>query len=319
MFYFLWGSKWERLRRDVIKKRKENGGKGLPDPYLFLTSKFVALHIQYATTPPRDNKTEAMAKFWTGSYLRRPGGGEAKQVWKNAAHPALQNRLKDLAWMAAYEVLPVQAVMHSRGMAKNPACPRPGCGQPETVRHVFWECSVARDLWALTGPLQCPSLLAGVVHPRFYRLAANGVGQSISKLLAGEFTSLWLTLMSVTSALWTARNLLLGKGVMVPLHAILRLATCSRQGASRVSSDFRDQDEGFPTRTDLEDGHSPLLDLTMEQGPCSTPGFLGSVPWMVNFQWKDTESGDTFPDHVPFIQEVLFGALGLGIQDLICA
>ncbi|KAL7852925.1 hypothetical protein SRHO_G00187100 [Serrasalmus rhombeus] len=296
MFYFLWGSKWERLRRDVIKKRKENGGKGLPDPYLFLTSKFVALHIQYATTPPRDNKTEAMAKFWMGSYLRSLGIltldlrspvafslpkeyafikkflkeyeleredvtiltnakslvslvqdweevspvpgltlGEAKQVWKNAAHPALQNRLKDMAWMAAHEVLPVRAVMHSRGMAKNPTCPQPGCGQPETVRHVLWECSVARDLWALTGPLQCPSLPAGVVHPRFYRLAVNGVGQSISNLPVGEFTSLWLTLMSVTSALWTARNLLVGKRVMVSLHAILRLATSSRQGASRAA------------------------------------------------------------------------------------
>ncbi|KAL6476324.1 hypothetical protein MHYP_G00148230 [Metynnis hypsauchen] len=144
---------------------------------------------------------------------------EAKQVWRNAAHPALQNWLKDLAWMAAHEILPVRAVMHSRGMAKNPVCPRPG-----TVKHVLWECSVARDLWALTGPLQCPSLPAGVIHRRVYRLAVNGVGQSISKLPAGEFTSLWLTLMSVTSALWTACNLLVGKRVTVPLHAILRLA-----------------------------------------------------------------------------------------------
>ncbi|KAL7852898.1 hypothetical protein SRHO_G00186830 [Serrasalmus rhombeus] len=58
---------------------------------------------------------------------------------------------------------------------------------------------------------------------------------------------------------------------------------------------------------------------TMEQGPRHTPGFLGSVPRTVRFQWKDAEAGDTFPDHVPFIREVLFGALGLGTQDLICA
>ena len=67
-------------------------------------------------------------------------------VWRNVAHPTLQNKQKDLSWMAAHEILPVRAVMHSRGMAKNPICPWPGCGRPETVRHVFWECSVAGDL-----------------------------------------------------------------------------------------------------------------------------------------------------------------------------
>ena len=221
VFYFLWGSKWERLRREVVKKRPENGGKGLPDPHLFLGSKFTALHVQYATTPSRDNKTAAMAKFWMGSYLHRlriltpdlrtpvsftlppqygfikkflkkyflekenvtiltnaksmvslvqdreevspvPGLtlSEAKQVWRNAAHPALQNKHKDLSWLAAHEILPVRAVMHSRGMGTNSICPRPGCGEPETVRHVLWDCSVARDLWGMIGPLQCPSLPA---------------------------------------------------------------------------------------------------------------------------------------------------------------
>lgn len=28
IFYFLWGSKWETLRRETMKKMKENGGKG---------------------------------------------------------------------------------------------------------------------------------------------------------------------------------------------------------------------------------------------------------------------------------------------------
>ncbi|XP_036451879.1 uncharacterized protein LOC118825399 [Colossoma macropomum] len=248
VFYFLWGSKWERLRREVVKKRPENGGKGLPDPHLFLGSKFIALHVQYAMTPSRDNKTAAMARFWMGSYLQSlriltpdlrtpvsftlppeygfikkflrkyflekenvtiltnaksmvslvqdreevspvPGLtlSEAKQVWKNAAHPALQNKHKDLCWLAAHEILPVRAVMHSRGMGTNPICPRPGCGEPETVRHALWECSVARDLWGMIGPLQCPSLPAGAVHPLVYRLAVNGVGQGTEKLPAEEF------------------------------------------------------------------------------------------------------------------------------------
>ncbi|XP_036452101.1 uncharacterized protein LOC118825549 [Colossoma macropomum] len=156
---------------------------------------------------------------------------EAKQVWKNAAHPALQNKHKDLCWLAAHEILPVRAVMHSRGMGTNPICPRPGCGEPETVRHALWECSVARDLWGMIGPLQCPSLPAGAVHPLVYRLAVNGVGQGTEKLPAEEFTALWLTLNSVKAALWTARNLLVGKRVTVPLHAIYELVTSSLQGA----------------------------------------------------------------------------------------
>ncbi|KAI4889535.1 hypothetical protein NFI96_032032 [Prochilodus magdalenae] len=155
---------------------------------------------------------------------------EAQRVWRNAAHPALQNKHKDLSWMAAHEILPVRAVMHSRGMASNPMCPRPGCGEPETVRHVLWECSVARDLWAITGPLQCPSLPAGEVQPSVYRVAVNGVGQGIEKLPAAEFTALWLTLNGVKAALWTSRNLLVGKRVTVPLHALTALVTSSLQG-----------------------------------------------------------------------------------------
>lgn len=38
--------------------------------HLFLASLFTALHINYAVTPSRENKTAAMARFWMGSYLR---------------------------------------------------------------------------------------------------------------------------------------------------------------------------------------------------------------------------------------------------------
>lgn len=39
--------------------------------YLFLGSKFVALHVKYAMDPSRNNKTALIAKFWMGSQLRR--------------------------------------------------------------------------------------------------------------------------------------------------------------------------------------------------------------------------------------------------------
>jgi exonuclease III len=294
VFYFLWGSKWERLKREVVKKRKENGGKGLPDPHLFLGSRFAALHIQYALTPSREHKTAAMTRFWMGSYLRTlkilpidlktpvsfnlskehsfikkflkknlletnnatiltnhkslislvqdrelvspvPGLtlGEAKEVWRNAAHPALQNRLKDLSWMVAHEILPVRAVMHSRGMAKNSICPRSGCGFPETVYHLLWECGAARDLWAKTGPLFFPCLPAGGAQVD-YKLAILGVGQGLKELTSPQFSSLWLTLNVIKDAIWVTRNLLVGKRVTVPLHACEQRIRSTLQGGPHV-------------------------------------------------------------------------------------
>jgi hypothetical protein len=44
------------------------GGKGLPDLYLFLGSRYTALHLTLATSPV-NNKTQALAQFWLGSYL----------------------------------------------------------------------------------------------------------------------------------------------------------------------------------------------------------------------------------------------------------
>ncbi len=280
VFYFLWRSKWERLKREVVKKRPENGAKGLPDPHLFLGSRFTALHIKYAVTPSKDNKTAVMTRFWMGSYLRSqknlpvdlitpvsfnlpkehcfiktflkkhflekehvtiltnhkhfvslvqdrelvspvPGLtlGEAKQVWRNAAHPALQNSNKDLSCMVAHEILLVRVVMHSRGMAKNPICPRPGCKFPETVRHLVWECGATLDLWAKNGPLYFPCLPVGGSQIG-HQLAILGVGRGLKDLTAQEFTSLWLTLNVIKDAIWATRNLLWGSALRCPsMHA----------------------------------------------------------------------------------------------------
>ncbi|KAI4896125.1 hypothetical protein NFI96_006640, partial [Prochilodus magdalenae] len=48
-------------------------------------------------------------------------------------------------------------------------------------------------------------------------------------------------------------------------------------------------------------------------------GAGGGVPHTIRFQWRDPEGGALFTERVPFIREVLFGALGLKPEDLICA
>ncbi|XP_064817690.1 uncharacterized protein LOC135534719 isoform X1 [Oncorhynchus masou masou] len=301
LFYFLWGGKWERLRREVVKRPRSKGGKGLPDLYLFLGSRYTALHLTLATSPV-NNKTQALARFWLGSYLRtlrlipvdlrapvsfllpppyvqlqkflrhfkleketvtvltkhrsllslvqdrEPvcpvrglATGEPTTVWRNVAHPALLNRHRDLSWMVAHEILPVRAVMHSRGMARISACPRPGCGQEESVRHMLWECRAARDLWKEAGPLITSCLPAG--EDLTPQLVLYGVGRR--PIPSKTFTKLWSTLTCLKEALWSSRNLLVAKNVETTPQAVAMVATealgwYGRKGASTPS-------EGSPT------------------------------------------------------------------------
>ncbi|XP_046711071.1 uncharacterized protein LOC124389689 isoform X2 [Silurus meridionalis] len=136
--------------------------------------------------------------------------------------------------MVAHEILPVRAVMHSRGMATCPTCPRPECHAPETVRHLLWECGAARDQWTATGPLLFPCLPAGGVQMD-YKLAVLGVGKCWKALTKQQFTVLWLTLNAIKDAIWSTRNLLVGKRVTVSLHASEQMARSTLQGY-RMSS-----------------------------------------------------------------------------------
>ncbi|KAK7893054.1 hypothetical protein WMY93_022206 [Mugilogobius chulae] len=280
IFNFFWGSKWERVRREVLKKPKDKGGKGVPDLPLFLGARYTALHIALSRGPSGNPKTTAFTRFWMGSFLRRKkilpidlkvpvsfnlpkfyafiptflkhfnleqeevqvltnhrfliscvqerepvspvrglAIGEPSTVWRNVNHPALPNRLRDLSWMVAHEVLPVRSVMHSRGLSRIQTCPRPGCGAPESVRHLLWECSAAVDQWATAGSLQFPYLPAGEVLTA--QLMLYGVGLSPQTQRKG-FARIWLTLAAIKDAMWTSRNLLVGRHMQIPPVAVIR-------------------------------------------------------------------------------------------------
>ncbi|XP_033998587.1 uncharacterized protein LOC117492420 [Trematomus bernacchii] len=289
IFYFLWGSKWERITRKEMKKSKQKGGKGVPDLHLFLGSRYAALHIYAATAPSKNPKTAAMTRFWMGTFLRRikilpidlkvpvsfnlpppyafiqtflkklqleqeglhilPNHrsllsvvqerepvspvhglafGEPSTVWCNVNHPTLTNRLRDMSWMVAHEILPVRSVMHSRGMAANPTCPRPGCGAPETVRHLLWECSAAVDQWAKADSLQFPCLPAREVLTA--QLVMYGVSQKQD--CSRVFSKQWLTLAAIKDAIWTSRNLLVRRHMQIPPVAVIRMAAATIKSAT---------------------------------------------------------------------------------------
>lgn len=135
--------------------------------------------------------------------------------------------------MAAHEILPVRAVMHSRGMARTSACPRPGCGQDESVRHLIWECRATRDLWKEAGPLI--SLCLPVVEDLTPQLVLYGVARR--PIPPKAFTKLWPTLTCLKDAQWSSRNLLVAERVETTPQAEAMVATEAlgwyrRRGAS---------------------------------------------------------------------------------------
>ncbi|XP_056298028.1 uncharacterized protein LOC130211313 [Pseudoliparis swirei] len=333
IFYFLWGSKWERLRRSEMKKTKEKGGKGVPDLLLFLGSRYTALHIMAATAPSRNQKTADMTRFWMGSYLqslkliprdlRKPTSfnlppayafiqmflkkyelekedletltnhrclisvvqerepvspvrglafGEPSMVWRNVNHSALPNRLRDLSWMVAHEILPVRAVMHSRGMSASSTCPRPGCGAPESVRHLLWECSAAVDQWAKAGSLQFPYLPAREVLTA--QLVLYGVSQS-TQIPAQDIAKQRLTLVAITDAMWTARNLLVRRHMQIPPVAVIQMAAATVQLAGAAGDRPRTQPQrriaSVPIRTKEPEPH---IQRSKQQRP-DPPGEAG--------------------------------------------
>ncbi|XP_034540594.1 uncharacterized protein LOC117813706 [Notolabrus celidotus] len=149
--------------------------------------------------------------------------GEPSTVWSSVNHPVLPNRLRDLSWMVAHEILPVRSVMHSRGMSRSSTCPRPGCDAPESVRHLLWECSAAVEQWALAGSLQFPCLPAGDVLTA--QLVLYGVGQRPQS--QKDFAAQWLTLAAIKDATWTSRNLLVRKHKQIPPVAVIRMAAAT--------------------------------------------------------------------------------------------
>ncbi|XP_043973340.1 uncharacterized protein LOC122831311 [Gambusia affinis] len=178
-----------------------------------------SLHFVQQSTPEDPNKDRESV-----TTVRSLRYGDDITVWRNASHPVLSNRLQDLSWMVAHGILPVRAVMHSRGMSASSICPRPGCGAPESVRHLLWECSAAVDLWAKAGSLQFPHLPAREVLN--VQLVLYGV--SHQKKNKKDFEEMWLTLATIKDATWTSRNLLVSRRRQIPPVAVIRMAAAKR-------------------------------------------------------------------------------------------
>ncbi|KAK1802032.1 hypothetical protein P4O66_004363 [Electrophorus voltai] len=79
--------------------------------------------------------------------------GLEEDTWSRVQPKGLDNRLQDLNWRCIHGKLPVRDVLYRHGLTRHPRCPRPNCAEEETLRHVFWDCGYARDVWGKVADL----------------------------------------------------------------------------------------------------------------------------------------------------------------------
>lgn len=121
--------------------------------------------------------------------------------WEKIQSKRLGNEIKDLTWLVALNRLPVRDTLHRHGYAPVGECPRRGCGQKETIIHVFWECVFAQRFWEKGMNLfklflgDCPIDAEGVIN-----------GNKIVDLPIEKFVPVWTMICLGKSILWEKRN-----------------------------------------------------------------------------------------------------------------
>ena len=201
---------------------------------------------------------------------------EPIEVWHDVNHPTLWNRLRDLCWMLTHGFLPVRSVMHSQDILAISSCPRPGCGAPESVRHLLWECNAAVDLWATAGSLQFPNLPAREVLPA--QLVLYGVSNK-RKTQREEWTKQLLTLAATKDAKWTSRNLLVRRHRQSPPAAVIRMAAETVRALKTAGSRPRTQLQRSIACASSDVGAEATQERSRQQRPGS-PGVeqQGGIP-----------------------------------------
>ncbi|KAJ8358049.1 hypothetical protein AAFF_G00040970 [Aldrovandia affinis] len=147
-----------------------------------------------------------------------PSGVPAGVVWSRVCGGGAPGAVRDLQWRCALGRLPVREILHRHGCAASPLCPR-GCGAPETVSHVFWDCPFAGEFWTLVRGL-LRRVGPGHVLSRDGVVYRRGLG------LLPSVTSgvLWDVLGYAKWALWEDRAFVVGKrvNVLTPSHLFYR-------------------------------------------------------------------------------------------------
>lgn len=125
---------------------------------------------------------------------------EVTAVWAKVSSKHLFNAQKDIAWACVHECLPTKAFQHRRAVTSSPKCPRSSCRADETVKHILWDCSYAKDLWGKAKPLLVQ--VAGIKELTFDLILYG----KVDNVPQAKFVVLWKILNSLKEALWRVRN-----------------------------------------------------------------------------------------------------------------
>ncbi|KAK1802550.1 hypothetical protein P4O66_004202 [Electrophorus voltai] len=237
--------------------------------------------------------------------------GLEEDTWSRVQPKGLDNRLQDLNWRCIHGKLPVRDVLYRHGLTRHPRCPRPNCAEEETLRHVFWDCGYARDVWGKVADL-CRTL-----DPQF-QLTYNKVTWGWPQDTRPSFAPrMWELAQLVRTA--EQRPLEHRPGTAEDLEDLRRISglepATGEQMADGGSPDGRPQSPGLAGGASAE-APEPGRTTPTEPGLGAGGGGLLNT---ARFRWENPGDGTVFTERVLFIREVLFGALGLTPGDLICA
>ncbi|KAJ8358364.1 hypothetical protein AAFF_G00013210 [Aldrovandia affinis] len=150
VFRFLWGGRYEYVSREQMYMPVSGGGRGVPR----IPLKLDVLHACFASRIFLERAPHGcyyFARFYLAGFFRHlvalshvvPRSETPSRVtgvvWSRVSGGRAPGAVRDLQWRCALGRLPVREILHRHGCAASPLCPR-GCGAPETVSHVFWDC-----------------------------------------------------------------------------------------------------------------------------------------------------------------------------------
>ena len=132
-----------------------------------------------------------------GRATAGPVVGVPPAVWTTVQTAGLDNGLKELNWLCLHRALPVRSLMNRHSLAM---CPRVGCSEEETVRHIMWDCRFAGVVWARAERLVTRA--GGDI-----RLSWEKVERGVGRVAGGVRSRflLWLVVSLVKRGLWEAR------------------------------------------------------------------------------------------------------------------
>uniref|UniRef100_W5MPE4 Reverse transcriptase domain-containing protein n=1 Tax=Lepisosteus oculatus TaxID=7918 RepID=W5MPE4_LEPOC len=126
--------------------------------------------------------------------------GKKKENWIRVQPKELDYSYKDLNWLCVWNRLPVREVMFRHKLTKTKHCPYSECEETETIKHVFWECVTAKQVWD-----KCQQFLT-CIQPGFLLTSEKVTFAWKGTERKGTVDwVLWLVISIIKHFLWSAR------------------------------------------------------------------------------------------------------------------